>query len=143
MSDFEVRIDVTDAEAIIEAELLKSLHAQQAQGVNRSFNLVAENADGGMIGGLTASTSYGWLLIKILWVDSDSRRLGIGGSLLNRAEQLGTEYGCQAAWLDTSSADARRFYLRYGYHDFGVLSNRPGQPLPHHRRWFMQKQLTN
>ena len=59
------------------------------------------------------------------------------------AELEGRELGCHGAWLDTSSMDARQFYLRHGYEDFGTLENRKGQFPAGHMRWFMKRDLTN
>lgn len=125
----------------IEKELLSSLRQQQPQSANCHFTLKAVDNEHRMVGGLTAATSYGWLLVKTLWVRDDCRKAGIGAALLERAEQTGVMHGCHGVWLDTSSDTARDFYLHFGYRDFGVLGNRSGQYPEQHRRWFMQKQL--
>ncbi|MGI9499255.1 MAG: hypothetical protein ACR2P3_04410, partial [Geminicoccaceae bacterium] len=47
----------------IEAELLHSLRSALPQAPNTSFVLSARAPDGALVGGLSAGTSYGWLLV--------------------------------------------------------------------------------
>jgi GNAT superfamily N-acetyltransferase len=133
--------DVANVEHDIERRLLQSLGVNQPQAVNRHFNLVTEDESGTMVAGLTAATSYGWLLIKMLWVCESQRNTGVGTELMQRAEQIAIEAGCHGAWLDTSSASAQAFYVKLGYEPFGILENQPGQLPPSHKRWFMKKAL--
>ncbi len=141
MTALKIRIDEDGAGEVIESHLLATLQAQQPQAANVRLTLSVEDAEANLTGGLTATTSYGWLLIKTLWVHDDQRQSGVGTALIEKAEQIALSHGCHGAWLDTSSKAARDFYLRRGYLEFGVLGNRPNQHPSHHRRWFMQKQL--
>lgn len=125
----------------IEAALLGSLQATLPQSKNASIILTATDDDGKMIAGLTASTSYGWLLIKTLWVTESKRSGGLGRALMTRAEAKARTAGCHAAWLDTSNPSAKAFYDKLGYQTFGALENVPGQDPSSHRRWFMKKAL--
>lgn len=125
----------------IETELLRSLRATLPQSDNQGFVLSAKSERGELVGGLTASTSYGWLLVKNLWVAETQRGKGLGRALMAKAETKARDLGCHGAWLDTSSPDARRFYERLGYETFGQLSNATGQTPETHRRWFMKKAL--
>ncbi len=134
--------DDWDAAGTIEAELLQSLRAELPQSKNLSVVLTIRNDTGDLIGGLTSSTSYGWMLIKTLWVSDRERNKGFGRVLMARAEIKAQAMGCHAAWLDTSSPAAHRFYTRLGYQTFGQLQNAPGRNPPSHRRWFMRKELT-
>lgn len=127
----------------IETELLRSLREDLLQAENTSFVLSARDAEGRLIGGLVASTSYGWLLVKELWVDKAHRGRSLGRSLMARAEEKARSIGCHGAWLDTSNPDARAFYARLGYEAFGYLANAAGQHPETHRRWFMKKALCN
>jgi predicted N-acetyltransferase YhbS len=146
MSETEGLIKITDAPAEvgreIEAQLLQSLRNALPQGENSSFVLSARNQEGVLVGGLVASTSYGWLLTKCLWVAEKHRNIGLGRSLMLRAEEKGLEIGCHGAWLDTSSPSAMSFYSKLGYTSFGQLENRQLQQPPNHRRWFMSKELS-
>lgn len=127
--------------ATVEDRLLQALAEENEQSDNESFVLKATDDKGKLLGGLTASTSYHWLLIKTLWVDDSVRGAGLGARLVELAEHEARRLGCHAAWLDTSSPDAHRFYEKLGYEDFGILGNLRGQSLPDHRRWFMKKDL--
>ena len=133
--------DVANVEQDIERRLLQSLRSQQPQAVNQHMTLVAEDENGKMAAGLTATLAYGWLLIKTLWVCESRRKTGVGTELMQRAEQIATGAGCHGAWLDTSSAAAKAFYTKRGYQPFGILENQPGQLPPSHKRWFMKKAL--
>ncbi|WP_305986933.1 GNAT family N-acetyltransferase [Roseibium sp. MMSF_3544] len=125
----------------IEDRLLQSLAKENTQSLNEDFVLKATDENARLLGGLRASTSYHWLLIKTLWVEESVRGSGLGSRLVELAEIEARRLGCHGAWLDTSNEAAHKFYLDLGYNDFGVLANRPDQALPGHRRWFMQKHL--
>lgn len=127
--------------ADIERHLLTALAQSNVQGRNDHFVLRADTAEGNMVAGLTAATSYGWLLIKTLWVLDSQRGTGLGRQLVESAEEKGLELGCSNAWLDTSNPTAHAFYLKLGYSDFGVLENDADTFPPEHRRWFMKKRL--
>ncbi|MEX0347969.1 MAG: GNAT family N-acetyltransferase [Paracoccaceae bacterium] len=127
--------------AEIEAALLASLAVTNTQSENSSFVLEERAPDGRLLAGLTASTSYGWLLVKTLWVDDALRGQGMGRRLMQAAEDKGREIGCHGAWLDTSNPEAHAFYRRLGYSDFGTLQNTPGYHPENHSRWFMKKRL--
>ena len=62
---------------------------------------------------------------------------GVGRELMDRAETRARERGCHSAWLDTFSFQARGFYEKRGYEEFGQLDYPPD-----HHRHFMQKRLT-
>lgn len=126
---------------VIEDKLLFSLKNTLPQSINEQFVLSARDNNQSLIGGLTASTSYGWLLIKTLWVDSSYRRRGTGSALLMSALAHAKHLGCHAAWLDTSNPEAMRFYERSGFEVFGCLNNQPGQAPENHQRWFMKLAL--
>ena len=125
----------------IERRLLLSLAKLNAQSTNTTVVMTAESDDGQLIGGVLGSTSYGWFLVKVLWVSEDHRNAGIGRNLMVSAEEQAREMGCHSAWLDTSNPHARDFYLRLGYSDFGCLENGSNHEPVEHHRWFMQKKL--
>lgn len=125
----------------IEANLLHSLAELNEQSINAAVCYTATLPDGELAGGVTGATSYGWLLVKALWVSRDCRRSGIGRDLMAAAEGQAKKLGCHSAWLDTSNVHARTFYARQGYTEFGILTNEPKQNLVPHSRWFMKKAL--
>ena len=86
--------------------------------------------------GLAGDTYCGWLFVKYLWVSDALRGRGVGRELMARAETLARDCGCHSAWLDTFSFQARGFYEKLGYEEFGRLDYPPG-----HSRHFMRKSL--
>ena len=94
--------------AELEARLLNTLGTLLPQSVNANYRWAARDSSGEIIGGITASTSYGWLLIKILWVHEDFRGQGLGHRLMDGAENWARELDCHGAWLETSGARLRR-----------------------------------
>lgn len=127
--------------AFLEAKLLESIRSETEQSVNTSFELVERDNLGNIIGGLVASVSYSWLLIKIVWVDKEHRNKGIGAKLLVQAETQAVTLGSHSAWLDTSNPNALKFYTKMGYLPFAELKNTLKQIPANHQRWFMKKAL--
>lgn len=125
----------------IEANLLQSLAELNPQATNTTILLTARDPGGDLIGGVSGATSYGWFLVKLLWVSDALRGTGIGTKLMHQAEKHAGKLGCHGAWLDTSNPQARAFYLKQGYSDFGILSNGQDNEPPGHNRWFMKKPL--
>lgn len=125
----------------LEAKLLESIRKESVQSTNTEFELIEYNASGLIIGGLVASVSYGWLLIKILWVDKEYRKTGIGRKLMLNAEKKVIQIGCHSVWLDTSNPKAKAFYSSRGYTAFGELKNTSTQLPLNHCRWFMKNVL--
>ncbi len=140
-SDIVVAEDSAALGAEIEARLLDALRRDLPQSANTSFVLSARDEDGALLGGLTASTSYGWLAVKMIWVDEAVQGHGIGRALMAGAEEQARASGCHGSWLDTSNPDAMRFYATLGYATFGELANAPEHDVPTHRRRFMRKSL--
>jgi len=131
-----------DLAATLESELLSSLSEELEQSLNTDFTLSVNNADGDVVGGLVASISYSWLLVKIVWVEESQRHLGVGHALMEAAERNAKALGCHSVWLDTSSPKSKQFYSKLGYEVFGELGNAEGQCPAAHHRWFMKKVLS-
>ena len=91
----------------------------------------------GIVGGLNAVTIWGWLHIKEFWVASDLRGRGLGSQILLAAEAEAKRRGCSNAFLDTFDFQAKPFYERLGYRQWGSLVEFPEG----HSRFFMMKQL--
>ena len=86
--------------------------------------------------GLAGETYCGWLFVKYLWVSDGLRSRGVGRELMARAEDRARERGCHSAWLETFSFQARGFYEKLGYEEFGRLDYPPD-----HHKHFMRKRL--
>ena len=101
-----------------------------------SFALVIEDADGNVVGGVNAAMFFGWLAIDLLWVDDRYRGQGYGAELMQQAEAIGRERGCQLAYLNTLSFQAPAFYESLGYTEFAELQN---DALGFKRHYFQKK----
>ena len=143
LSNIQIEVE-SDPDGAIAATIEDRLTEALRQNVppNDSEPLIVCARQGtAIVGGLVAATSYGWLLVKMLWVAKEMRGHGLGTSLMAKAESLARLRGCHGAWLDTSSVDAERFYVRLGYSPFGVLQNLEDELPPGHRRAFLAKRL--
>ena len=125
----------------IETRLLDSLRQNVPAGDYAPFGILARDSEGAILGGLIGGTSYGWLLIKILWVAEDLRGQGLGARMVRLAEEEALSRGCHGAWLDSSSPRARNFYAKLGYETFGMLENREGEEPQGHARFFLCKRF--
>ena len=103
----------------------------------RELTIVAKNDEGAILGGINGYTLWGWLFIKILWVDESTRKTGLGKSLITQAEQEAITRGCHSAYLDTFSFQAQDFYEKSGYVVVETLDRFPDT----HQRFFMSKKL--
>lgn len=119
----------TQTSAFLEEQLLADLWRTNTQALNSDLFLISQDEGGGIKGGLTASTAFGWLNIKVLWVPVQHRSQGIGRNLMERASQIGQERGCHGIWLDTSNEASLSFNKALGFAEFGLLENQ-GDELP-------------
>jgi GNAT superfamily N-acetyltransferase len=101
------------------------------------LHLILRDENGEIAGGLVADTYWGWLVVNVLWIREDARRLGFGSRLLQAAEEEALRRGCRAAHLDTMDFQAPEFYLKHGYEVWGILEDMPEG----HRRIFLKKRL--
>ena len=122
----------------IETALLADLQQSAPQGRNETITLSVNATDGRLVAGLVGSTSYGWLLIKILWVADELRRQGYGRALVLNAFNHAKSLGCHSAWLETSNRDAMQFYRALEFTVFGIIENSGSQEPAGHQRWFLK-----
>jgi ribosomal protein S18 acetylase RimI-like enzyme len=127
--------DSAAREPILRALITYSETQSQRMDARPVAALLRDPQSGAVIGGLWGRTAWGWLHMDTLYVPDALRRGGIGSSLVRMAEEEAVRRGCQGAWLDTFSFQARDFYERLGYRVFGTIENQP----PGHARHFLQK----
>ncbi len=101
------------------------------------LHVFARDDAGDVIGGLVAATYWEWLHIDSLWVGDQHRRLGYATQILRMAESEAVRRGCQNAFLDTFSFQARPLYEKLGYRVAGTIRGFP----PGYERHFMVKAL--
>jgi GNAT superfamily N-acetyltransferase len=106
-------------------------------GDEQSLVITLRDEAGGMVGGLLASTNWGWLYVDILWIEERARRAGHGSALLAAAEAEAVRRGCRHAHLHTTEWQALPFYRKHGYVVWGVLDDYPEG----HTAYFVKKQL--
>jgi len=85
--------------------------------------LSARDPDDRMVGGLRGYVFLYWLHIDVLWVDETLRGAGLGSELLAQAEAKAKALGAHSAKLDTFEWQARDFYAKRGYQEFGRIDN--------------------
>jgi GNAT superfamily N-acetyltransferase len=98
-----------------------------------------KSEQGNIVGGLWGHTACGWLYTELLVVPEASRGCGLGSQLMRIAEAEAVQRGCHSAWLDTLGFQAKDFYEKLGYTEFGRLENFPTG----YARHYLQKQLTS
>lgn len=99
--------------------------------------LVAQDADGDVIGGILGESIWGWMLVSTLWVAPGQRKNGLGSALLAEAEKIARLRGCGHITLETFTFQALAFYQKRGYEIYGRLDDFP----PGHTRFSLRKQL--
>ncbi|HEY0998832.1 MAG TPA: GNAT family N-acetyltransferase [Streptosporangiaceae bacterium] len=79
--------------------------------------LVAEAADGQLLGMLTYLPTRDWQQCEILTLHADEQWRGAGAALVEAAAQLARGQGCTRLWVITTNdnVDALRFYQRRGF----------------------------
>ena len=91
-----------------------------------------------IIGGLYAVDEYNWLFIKYLVVPEALRGEGFGTRRMAEAERVARERDCAGIFLDTYDFQAKPFYLKLGFEQFGELEGDAQTP----RRFFLKKLLS-
>lgn len=107
----------TEGFAEQEKNLRKGLDqfADQEVGLVRDYaGIFCYDADK-VMGGVTAHLIGGSLTIKLLWVHQDYRGQSIASNLMKQMQSYGIEKGCLAAFVDTMSYQAPKFYEKIGY----------------------------
>lgn len=102
------------------------------------LDFVVKDENGIEIAGILAGIGY-WngLEIKILWVEDNYRKTGVGTRLLKHVEIIAKDKGATVSVLDTFDFQAEEFYLKNGYEPIGEIKNFPEG----HKRIFLSKRL--
>jgi len=83
----------------------------------------AMDGGGALVGGLRGFVFMHWLNVELLFVDESARRQGVGHRLLAAVEQKARDLGARNVTLNTFEWQAREFYLKQGYEEFGRIDN--------------------
>lgn len=88
-------------------------------GEQREFTVKIEDEQGQLVAGLsgwTWGTSAG---IAMVWVREDQRRSGYGSRMLDAAEQVARDRGCQRINVSSFTFQAPELYAKHGYEEVG------------------------
>lgn len=119
----------------ISEQLIIFNNTQFGPSTRKELSVVAKDSKGLIQGGLSGNLNWGWFYIQIMWVSDEFRSQGIGAHLLEEIEKKAMTQNCVGIWLDTFSKEAKVFYEKNGYTEFGRLENFP----PGNQRYFLQK----
>lgn len=100
------------------------------------INVTDEN--GSVIAGLVAQTWWGALEIQYLWVSEQYRGAGYGRKMMLSAEAEARTRGCHMAYVDTFDFQAKAFYEKLGYAEYGSLAGYARK----FRRHYLAKEFT-
>jgi GNAT superfamily N-acetyltransferase len=136
MSPTEPIIELTDAptpelNAAITA-VLTEYNKKVVPYDRRPLTIVVRDADGHVEGGIVGRTQWGWLLVEIFALPEGRRGQGLGQRLLQMAEDEARRRGCHHAYLTTMSWQAKPFYEKLGYREYGRLDDFPTGHCRHH-----------
>ena len=94
--------------------------------------------DDKIIGGICGNTDMGnWLYIDMLYMDDKHKGKGIGRALVKEAENFARQHGCVGMHLTTYCWQAKGFYEKLGFEEFGKLNDHPLGAVRH----YMKKQF--
>ena len=78
------------------------------------------------------------LSVEVLWVDPQYRNKDYGTQLMLKLEDAARKLGSRLSIVDTFDFQARDFYIKLGYIEFGVLED---CPCPGNIRYYLKKVL--
>lgn len=138
MSELSISVEAPATKASLDVigQGLDEYNSRFAPTRGDELAIVLKDNDGAVRGGIYAMAWAGSLFIKWFWIDESLRRAGHGRKLMAAAEEEGRRRGCTTVWLDTFEFQARPFYEKLGYKEFGTLDYPAG-----FKRFFMQKAL--
>jgi GNAT superfamily N-acetyltransferase len=87
--------------------------------------IVARDSEGRVRGGLQGVTVGAWLAIDLVWVEEAFRGQGAGSRLLEKAEAVARQRGCQRSILATFEFQAPEFYFARGYAEYARMEDFP------------------
>ena len=89
------------------------------------FHVIATDDTGEVIGGLRGACYWNTLHIELLWLADSARGGGFGRQIIEEAEAFAIAQGCEKAFVETTSWQARPFYEKNGYVLMATLEGRP------------------
>ena len=102
----------------------------------RKLAIFVRNEIGEIVAGLWGWTWGGYGEVRTLWVHQSLRRQGLGGRLLQAAEDEARARRAVYMIIATHSFQAPEFYPRFGYQRIGTI---PGKPPGFEEIWFRKE----
>lgn len=121
----------SDEEEFVIASLWKHNAQYDAVDISPLF-LNFKDDENNIIAGLISRTWWGALEVQYLWVSEKHRKSGLGRQLMQAAEKEALNRGCHLAYVDTFEFQAKGFYEKLGYREYGNL---PGYAHKHTRHY--------
>lgn len=104
----------------------------------QDYAVFATDEDGVVRGGLAGNSGQGMFYVRLLWVQAECRRQGVGRTMMDMAEAEAARRGCHTVGVDTFSYQAPQFYPKLGYTAFGQIDGL-GDKRDLTRTWFMKR----
>jgi GNAT superfamily N-acetyltransferase len=109
----------------------------ELKGRYQEVHISLQDDEGQMYGGIIGEICWNWMEIEYLFVEENKRALGYGTQLLEAAEAMAKEKGCDYAKVDTLSFQALDFYKKLGYEVYGTI-DQAGRQFTH---YYLKKDL--
>ena len=127
MTEYTFGIEANASPADVKA-VIDGLNEYNSAYTNTDYaelRIFLRDADGRIAGGLIGDSSWGWLHVRVLWLEEEARRQRLGSQLLAMAEDEARRRGCKYVYLNTFSFQARPFYEKLGYECFAIQDDMP------------------
>lgn len=89
------------------------------------FAVFARDEDGNILGGIRAVAYWNYCYIELLWLSESVRKSGVGSKLMLQAEAFAKEKGFKYMRTETLDFQAKPFYEKLGYQQYGEFPNFP------------------
>ncbi|MCL6603660.1 MAG: GNAT family N-acetyltransferase [Paenibacillus sp.] len=108
----------------------------ELKGRYQEVNLLLQDTEGNLCGGIIGEICWNWLEIHYLYVEQEYRKLGYGKKLMSEVEKIAKDKQCEFIKVDTLSFQALDFYKKDGYEVFGVIQN-----AGRHTHYYLKKNI--
>ena len=106
----------SEAEEVIEGGLAQFNEDNAGYRDSRRLAVLVSDPDTQVVvGGLLGRTSLGLLSINLFFLPASLRKCGLGGRIIQEAEDEARRLGCRKAVVTTITFQAPEFYERHGY----------------------------
>jgi len=89
------------------------------------FFAITFKENGQIIAGALCYCYFKGLNLQLLWVEEKKRGNSLGKKLLSLVEEEALKLGARLVFLYSFGFQAPKFYLKYGYKQFGIIEDFP------------------